>query len=55
MPTMAESGYPDIEGDSFVGFVVPAGTAKEVIALLNHEIVKSLATPEMKERQARPR
>jgi tripartite-type tricarboxylate transporter receptor subunit TctC len=52
VPTLAESGYPDIEGDSFVGFVVPAGTPKDVIALLNREIVASLATPEMKDRQA---
>jgi tripartite-type tricarboxylate transporter receptor subunit TctC len=52
VPTLAECGYPDIEGDSFVGFVVPAGTPKDVIALLNREIVASLATPEMKERQA---
>jgi tripartite-type tricarboxylate transporter receptor subunit TctC len=52
VPTMAESGYAGIEGDSFVGFVVPAGTPKDVIALLNREIVRSLATPEMKERQA---
>src|SRR5215469_12103927 len=51
IPTMIEAGYPDIAGDSFVGFVVPAGTPKDVIALLNREIVKSLATPEMKERQ----
>jgi tripartite-type tricarboxylate transporter receptor subunit TctC len=51
VPTMAEGGYPDIEGDSFVGFVVPAGTPKDVITLLNREIVKSLETPEMKERQ----
>ena len=51
VPTMIEGGYPDIAGDSFVGFVVPAGTPKDVIALLNREIVKSLATPEMKERQ----
>jgi tripartite-type tricarboxylate transporter receptor subunit TctC len=52
VPTLAESGYPDIEGDSFVGFVVPAGTPKDIIALLNREIVASLSTPEMKERQA---
>jgi tripartite-type tricarboxylate transporter receptor subunit TctC len=52
VPTMAESGYPDIEGDSFVGFVVPAGTPKDVIALLNREIVKSMALPDMIERQA---
>jgi tripartite-type tricarboxylate transporter receptor subunit TctC len=49
---MAQSGYPDIEGDSFVGFVVPAGTPKDVIALLNREIVRSLGTPDMRERLA---
>jgi tripartite-type tricarboxylate transporter receptor subunit TctC len=52
VPTLAESGYPDIEGDSFVGFVAPAGTPKDVVALLNREIVRSLATPGMKDRQA---
>jgi tripartite-type tricarboxylate transporter receptor subunit TctC len=52
VPTLAESGYPDIEGDSFVGFVVPAGTPKDIVSLLNREIVRSLSTPEMKERQA---
>lgn len=50
VPTMAESGYPDVAGDSFVGFVVPAGTPKDVVALLNREIVRSLRSSEMKER-----
>lgn len=52
VPTLAESGFPDIEGDSFVGFVVPAGTPRDIVTLLNREIVRSLSTPEMKERQA---
>jgi tripartite-type tricarboxylate transporter receptor subunit TctC len=52
VPTLAECGYPGIEGDSFVGFVVPAGTPRDVIAVLNREIVRSLSTPDMKERQA---
>jgi tripartite-type tricarboxylate transporter receptor subunit TctC len=53
VPTVAESGYPGIEGDSFVGFVVPAGTPKDVIALLNREIVRGLGTPDMRERLAK--
>jgi tripartite-type tricarboxylate transporter receptor subunit TctC len=52
VPTLSECGYPDIEGDSFVGFMAPAGTPKDVIALLNREIVASLASPEMRARQA---
>src|SRR5439155_17801081 len=29
VPTMAESGYPDIEGESWLGMLVPAGTSSE--------------------------
>ena len=49
---MAEGGYPDIKGDSWVGVLVPAGTSKEIVALLNREIAKILALPDMKERLA---
>ena len=52
VPTMTEAGYPDIEGDSWVGLLVPAGTPRDIIAILNHEIVVALAQPEMKERLA---
>ncbi len=48
VPTMTEVGLPDIEGDSWVGFVAPAGTPKDIIALLNREIVKMIALPEMR-------
>jgi tripartite-type tricarboxylate transporter receptor subunit TctC len=34
-----------------VGFVVPAGTPPDIVALLNREIVKTMATADMKERQ----
>jgi tripartite-type tricarboxylate transporter receptor subunit TctC len=50
VPTMAEGGYPDIKGDSWVGVLVPTGTSKEIVALLNREITKILALPDMKER-----
>jgi tripartite-type tricarboxylate transporter receptor subunit TctC len=50
VPTMAEAGYPEIEGDSWVGVLVPAGTPKDIISLLNHEIVKIIALPDMKAR-----
>src|SRR5215467_11202527 len=41
VPTMTEGGYQEIAGDSFVGFVVPAGTPKDIIGLLNREIVRT--------------
>ena len=50
VPTTAEAGYPDIEGDGWVGVFAPAGTPKEIISLLHREIVKIIALPEMKER-----
>jgi tripartite-type tricarboxylate transporter receptor subunit TctC len=50
VPTTAEAGYPDIEGDGWVGVLVPAGTPKEIIALLHDEIVGIIAMPDVKER-----
>ena len=50
VPTMAEAGYPDIEGDSWVGVLVPTRTPSEIITLLHREIVQIIALPDMKER-----
>jgi len=52
VPTMAEAGYPEVEGHSWFAVIVPAGTPKEVVTLLNREIVKSIAQPDLKERLA---
>jgi tripartite-type tricarboxylate transporter receptor subunit TctC len=52
VPTMTEAGHPDIQGDSWVGVLVPAGTPKEIIALLHREIAKIIAVPDMRERLA---
>ncbi len=50
VPTIAEAGYPGIEGDGWVGALVPAGTPKDITAALHREIVAALAVPEVKER-----
>jgi tripartite-type tricarboxylate transporter receptor subunit TctC len=50
VPTMAEAGYPDIEFDNWFGVFVPAGTHSEIIALLNREIVKSIALSDVRAR-----
>jgi tripartite-type tricarboxylate transporter receptor subunit TctC len=50
VPTMTEAGYPAITGEAWFGAVVPAGTPKEIIAVLHREIVKVLALPDVKER-----
>jgi tripartite-type tricarboxylate transporter receptor subunit TctC len=50
VPTMIEAGYPDIEGDSWIGVLVPAKTPKEIVALLHDEIAAIIALPDIKER-----
>jgi tripartite-type tricarboxylate transporter receptor subunit TctC len=50
VPTMAEAGYPEIEGEGWFAFIVPAGTPKDVINLLHREIVKALALPDIQEK-----
>ena len=50
VPTMTEAGYPDVEGDTWVGVLVPIGTDPQIIALLNREIVKIVKLAAMKKR-----
>ena len=50
IPTMAESGYPDIEGENWFGFIAPAGTPKEIVALLHRESVKLGTLPDVTEK-----
>jgi len=52
VPTFQEAGVKDFESFQWHGFFVPAKTPATVVARLHGEIVKSLATPEMKERVA---
>jgi tripartite-type tricarboxylate transporter receptor subunit TctC len=48
VPTMAEAGYPQIVGESWVGVLVPAGTPKDIITLLQRVIARIIAQPDMK-------
>jgi tripartite-type tricarboxylate transporter receptor subunit TctC len=50
VPTTAEAGYPEIQGDSWVGLLVPAGTPREIIDALQREITRIIALPDVKER-----
>jgi tripartite-type tricarboxylate transporter receptor subunit TctC len=43
VPTFAESGFPDFEAASWVGFFVPAQTKPDVIAKLNEAINETIA------------
>lgn len=48
--TMKEAGYPDIDGDTWVGVLVPVGTDGHIVTLLHREIVKLLNVPTVNER-----
>ena len=50
VPTLAESGYPEIQGMGWFAIVAPANTAREIVAKLNDEANKALSTPEIGER-----
>jgi tripartite-type tricarboxylate transporter receptor subunit TctC len=52
LPTFAEQGIKDQEADTLTGIVVPAGTPKEIVDLLQREVAKIVAQPDVKERLA---
>ncbi len=50
VPTIAESGVPGFESGSWQGWFVPAGTPREVIALIQREAAKALKMPDVRAR-----
>lgn len=48
VPTMTEAGYPDIQGDGWVGVFVPARTPKDIVTSLRDEIAAILALPDIR-------
>jgi tripartite-type tricarboxylate transporter receptor subunit TctC len=52
VPTMSEAGVKGYETSTWGGLLAPAGTPKDVIAKLNAEANKALASPEVRERLA---
>jgi tripartite-type tricarboxylate transporter receptor subunit TctC len=50
VPTMAEAGIPDQEGETINGLLAPAGTPGDIIARISRDAVAALSLPEVKER-----
>ena len=48
VPTMAEAGLKGYETSTWGGILAPAGTPKDVVAKLNAEVNKALASPEVR-------
>jgi len=49
VPTVAESGFPGFEAQSWNGLFAPAKTPPEIIARLNAEVNKALNAPDLRE------
>ena len=50
VPTTAEAGVPGSEFNFWIGMMAPAKTPREIVNRLHEEVVKALASPEVKER-----
>jgi tripartite-type tricarboxylate transporter receptor subunit TctC len=50
VPTTAEAGVPGSEFNFWIGMFAPAKTPRDIVNRLHDEVVKALATPEVKER-----
>jgi len=48
VPTLDEAGVPGYRATQWVGFMAPAGTPQAIVDLLNREINKVLARPDIK-------
>ena len=48
VPTMQEAGVPGFDVASWQAFYAPAGTPPAIVARMNGELQKIIATPEMK-------
>lgn len=50
VPTIAEAGYPGVQGRAWFALVAPPGTPPAILARLNEEANKALAASDVKER-----
>jgi tripartite-type tricarboxylate transporter receptor subunit TctC len=51
-PTMAEAGFPEVEGATWTAVAAPKGTPKDIIAKLHDMIVTGLAQDDVKQKLA---
>jgi tripartite-type tricarboxylate transporter receptor subunit TctC len=52
VPTIAEAGYPGLDGDGWVGVFLPAGAPRAIVDVLNHEVRTIISLPDVKARLA---
>src|SRR5262245_13874584 len=52
VPTMAEAGFPEVEGITWTGMLAPAGTPKDIVTQLHRMVAGVVMLPDIKERLA---
>jgi tripartite-type tricarboxylate transporter receptor subunit TctC len=52
VPTFAESGFPGVEDDTWIGIFLPAGTPPAIVQRLNASVNQALQNADMRERLA---
>jgi tripartite-type tricarboxylate transporter receptor subunit TctC len=52
IPTMAESGMPGFDASNWFALMAPAGTPKEIVQVLNAQMVKIASMPEVRDKLA---
>jgi tripartite-type tricarboxylate transporter receptor subunit TctC len=52
IPTMAEAGFPEVEGATWTAVAAPAGTPKAIIGKLHDIVVAGLALPDVRTKLA---
>ncbi len=52
VPTIAETGFPQLEGGPWFGFFVPANTPRPIVEWLHAEAKKAFSAPDVRERFA---
>ena len=50
IPTIAEAGVPGYEAVQWFGVLAPAGTPREIIARLHKEVVRTVQTPDVRQK-----
>lgn len=52
VPTFAEAGFPQIQGETWFTVLVPAGTPKAIVVRLHREVAHAVAAPDVQQRFA---
>jgi tripartite-type tricarboxylate transporter receptor subunit TctC len=52
VPTIAEAGFPGLDGEGWVGIFVPAGTPQTIVTQFSDETRAVLADPDVAQRIA---